>query len=216
MTSRRIGILGGTFDPIHVGHLEAATAARRALKLDEVHLMPSMTPPHRQTQPHASPFHRFAMVALAVADCEGLIASDEELREAGRSYTSDTLARFHAGGHMPTELFFILGADAFIDIASWHEYPKVLDAAHFVVVERPGTSLADVRAALPQLVPHMVDAAAMTESPGGAPRIVLLQAATPNVSSTDIRRRVAAGETLNGLAPPAVERHIDRHHLYQA
>lgn len=213
--SRRTGILGGTFDPVHVGHLEAATAARRALKLDDVLLMPSMTPPHRQAQPHASSFHRFAMVALAIADCDGLVASDEELRTAGPSYTSDTLARLHASGHAPTELFFVLGADAFTDIANWHRYPEVLDAAHFIVVGRPGTSLADVRASVPQLVPRMVDAAAATQSAGGGPRIFLLQAATPAVSSTEIRRRVAAGKTVTGLTPAAVAHHIERHGLYR-
>lgn len=212
---RRIGILGGTFDPVHVGHLEAAAVAERALELDELLLMPSMTPPHRHTQPKASAFHRFAMVALAVADRGDFIASDDELRTEGPSYTSDTLARLHARGFAPTELFFVLGSDAFSDIAGWHRFPQVLDAAHFVVVTRPGITLTDIQRRVPDLVPRILDAAAFAASRPGAPRIVVVPAVTPDVSSTEIRRRVAAGESLTGLTPPAVISHISRHGLYR-
>ena len=211
---RRIGILGGTFDPIHVGHLEAAAVAQRTLQLDALLVMPSLTPPHRQSQPHASAFHRFAMVALAVADREGVVASDDELQSEGPSYTSDTLARLHTRGFAPAELFFVLGSDAFSDIAAWHRYPHVLDAANFVVVTRPGIALDDINGRVPALIPRMIDAAAVATSSHGAPRIVVLQATTPDVSSTEIRRRVAAGESLAGLAPAPVIRHIARHGLY--
>ena len=213
--SRRTGILGGTFDPIHVGHLEAAAVALRALRLDELVLMPAMTPPHRQSQPKASAFHRFAMVALAVSDRDDLIVSDDELRSEGPSYTSDTLARLHATGLAPTELFFVLGSDAFSDIAAWHHYPHVLDAAHFVVVTRPGTTVADIQRRVPELAPRIIDAAAFAGSANGTPRIVVVSATTPDVSSTEIRRRVAAGESLSGLTPAAVITHIDRHRLYR-
>jgi nicotinate-nucleotide adenylyltransferase len=212
---RRIGILGGTFDPVHVGHLEAAAVAQRALKLDALVLMPSMTPPHRPSQPQASAFHRFAMVALAVCDHDGVIASDDELRTEGLSYTSDTLVRLHAEGFAPTELFFVLGSDAFSEIAAWHRYPHVLEAAHFVVVTRSGTTLADIARRVPELAPRIIDAAAFTGSSNGAPRIVVVPASTPDVSSTEIRRRVAAGESLTGLTPPAVIKHIGRHGLYR-
>jgi nicotinate-nucleotide adenylyltransferase len=216
MIGRRLGIFGGTLDPVHAGHLKAATIARTALSLDVVLLMPSMTPPHRHSQPQASPFHRFAMVALAVADRDGLLASDDELSVAGPSYTSDTLARWHARGYAPAELFFVLGADAFADIAAWHDYPALLDAAHFVVVARPGTSLADLQTRLPALRPRMSDVTALTGGSPAAPRIVLLSAATPDVSSTEIRRRVGAGERLDGLTPPVVITHIERYRLYRS
>jgi nicotinate-nucleotide adenylyltransferase len=214
MTGRRIGIFGGTLDPVHEGHLQAAVTARSALSLDAVHLMPSLTPPHRHLQPQASPFHRFAMTAIAVANRDGLLASDDELCREGPSYTSETLARWHARGVRPTELFFVLGADAFADIATWHRYPEVLDAAHFVVVARPGTSLADLQSHLPVLRPRMIDVSSLTESPA-TPRIVLLSASTLNVSSTEIRRRAGAGESLDGLTPPGVIAHIERHRLYR-
>ena len=215
MTGRRIGILGGTLDPVHAGHLEVASVARTALSLDLVQLMPSMTPPHRHLQPQASPFHRFAMVALAVAEREGLLASDDELCTAGPSYTSDTLARWHGRGFAPTELFFVLGADAFADIAAWYRYPAVLDSAHFVVVARPGTSLVELQSQLPALRSRMCDGSSVTSESPGTPRIMLLSASTPDVSSTEIRRRVAAGERLDGLTPPAVIAHIERHRLYK-
>lgn len=213
--TRRIGILGGTFDPIHVGHLEAAAVAQRVLKLGELRLMPSMTPPHRHVQPYASAFHRFAMVSLAITDRDGLIASDDELQGTGPSYTSTTLARLHDRGFAATELFFVLGSDAFSDISEWHRYPAVLDEAHFVVVARPGTAWGEMRARVPELIPRMVDAAAFANGTDGRPRIVLLTASTPDVSSTEIRRRVAAGESVTGLTPPAVVNHIGRHGLYR-
>jgi nicotinate-nucleotide adenylyltransferase len=159
MSGRRIGILGGTFDPIHIGHLEAAAAAQRALHLDEVLLMPSLTPAHRHVQPHASAFHRFAMVALAVVDHERFIASDEELRGNAPAYTSDTLGRLHANGWRPTDLFFLLGSDAFSDIAAWHKYPDVLAGAHFVVITRPGTAMVELQKRVPDLVAQMIDPA---------------------------------------------------------
>ncbi len=213
--SRRIGILGGTFDPFHAGHLEAALTAERVLRLTEVLLVPSMIPPHRQDRPQASPCHRFTMVALGVAGHEGLLASDDELRDEGPSYTSVTLERMHAKGFAPTELFFMIGTDAFGEITSWHNYPVVLDAAHFVVVDRPGTSLAMVRARLTELGDRVTDPASLDDPPPPHPRIVLLPADTPDGSATQIRRKVAAGAPLSGLTPPAVIDHIERYGLYQ-
>src|SRR5688572_7320026 len=133
----RVGILGGTFDPIHLGHLEAAAAAQRALSLDRVMLLPSRTPPHRVTEPRASVFHRFAMAALAAAE-RGMLVSDIEVRRDGPSFTALTLEALHLEGYVPTELFFITGSDAFADVGTWHDYPRILQLANFVVVSRPG------------------------------------------------------------------------------
>src|SRR3954454_3904890 len=115
----RLGILGGTLDPVHVGHVETALAARDALSLDRVLLLPSRVPPHRPHQPHASIFHRFAMAALAVNGLDALEASDAELAMPGPSYTADTLDRFHAEGLAGSQIFFIIGADAFAEIETW-------------------------------------------------------------------------------------------------
>ena len=146
MIEGRIGVLGGTFDPIHGGHLDAAAAARRACALDTVLLVPARAPAHRASAPRAPAVHRFAMAALAAQGCDDLRVSDIELRYEGPSFTSVTLERLAALGHRPEQLFFITGADAFADIAAWHDYPAVLDRSHFVVVARPGHSLAALRA----------------------------------------------------------------------
>src|SRR5215210_2203566 len=140
----RVGILGGTFDPIHNGHLEAAQAARKTLALDRIMLLPARTSPHRSSEPRASAFHRFAMAALAATTKPGMEVSDLELHRDGPSYTSITLQHLHADGYKPSQLFFILGADAFAEIATWHDYPRLLDFSNFVVVSRPGISTSHV------------------------------------------------------------------------
>jgi nicotinate-nucleotide adenylyltransferase len=201
--AERIGILGGTFDPIHLGHLEAASAAARTLSLDRVLLLPSRTPPHRSAEPRASVFHRFAMAALAAAE-RGMSVSDLELLREGPSYTALTLEAFHREGYAPARVFFITGSDAFAEVATWHDYPRILQLANFVVVSRPGAPRASA------LIPTVESRANI---PTG-PTVHSVEADTPDVSSTEIRRRVGAGESLEGLVPPSVAGHIRRHHLY--
>ncbi|MSO82546.1 MAG: nicotinate (nicotinamide) nucleotide adenylyltransferase [Acidobacteria bacterium] len=211
--TRRLGVLGGTFDPIHFGHLDAADAARAALALDDLLFMPSHDPPHRSLDPHATAFQRFALVALAINGLAGHRVSDEELLRDGRSYTSDTLRALHGAGWAPWQIFFILGADAFAEIATWHEFPLVLDAAHFVVIARPGTTLEAALARTPDLKPRARPASA-TPASGGPTGIFLLAAATRDVSSTEVRGRIAARQPIDDLVPAAVARHIAAHHLY--
>lgn len=211
----RIGVLGGTFDPIHGGHLDAAAAARRACALDTVLLVPARAPAHRAAAPRAPAVHRFAMAALAAQVCDDLRVSDIELRYDGPSFTSVTLERLAALGHRPEQLFFITGADAFADIASWHDYPAVLDRSHFVVVARPGHSLAALRARA-DLRARMREAAGSAPERGESVSIWLVDAATRDVSSSALRRRISAGEPIDGLVPDAVARHIARHDLYSA
>lgn len=214
----RIGLLGGTLDPIHLGHLGAADAARRALALDRVYVLPSHVPPHRPQQPLASGYHRFAMTALAIDGVDGLEASDIELCAPGPSYTADTLTRFRERtGLDASQIFFITGADAFAEIETWYRYPEVLDLANFAVVSRPGVHVERVRTVLPSLAARMISVGANREprtANGDLARIFLIPAPTPDVSSTEIRRRIAAGEPLTDLVPPAVERHIRQHGLY--
>ena len=151
---RRVGILGGTFDPIHCGHLDVGAAAQAALDLEELLVLPSNIPPHRP-QPVASSYHRFAMVALAIAGRRGWRALDLELREDGRSYTSETLGSLHDLGFHAQELFFVSGADAFLEIATWKNYPAVLNLAHFAVVSRRAVPVGDLPARLPALADRM-------------------------------------------------------------
>lgn len=209
----RIGILGGTLDPIHCGHVAAAAAARDAFDLPRVLVMPSHVPPHRAVQPVASPYHRFAMAALAVSGLPRVEACDDELRSEGPSYTADTLDRLHARGHKASDVFFVTGADAFAEIATWKRYPAVLDLAHFVVVSRPGYDLEALAERLPDLRARMRPAGSPART-DGATLIFLLQAATPDVSSTAVRERLRRGEPLAGLVPPLVDSHIRQHHLY--
>jgi nicotinate-nucleotide adenylyltransferase len=194
----KIGILGGTFDPIHEGHLSAAEVASAALQLDRVLLIPSRTPPHRSVEPRATAFHRFAMTALAAEHHGLLLCSDLELQREGPSYTSMTLEALHKEGFGPSDLFFILGADAFAEISSWYNYPRVFELANFAVVSRPGAQTPEPEP------PHA----------GQTTSVFFIHASTPDISSTDIRRRVSEGASIDGLVAPAVADHIRRHRLY--
>ena len=212
MSARRLGILGGTFDPVHVGHMDVGRAADAALRLTGMVLVTSNVPPHRP-QPLTSAYHRFAMVAIAVQEQPEWRAADLELRYAAPSYTSRTLGQFHDRGYEPTELFFVIGADAFVEIESWRDYPNILEAAHFAVVSRPGMPVARVPERLPHLTSRMVTVPA--DADGSAiPLIVLIDAATADVSSTAIRERLAAGGSIAGMVPRRVQQHIEQHGLY--
>jgi len=214
----RLGLLGGTFDPFHNGHLAGALAARDALGLDCVHVIPAYVPPHRPTRPQASAEHRFAMVALGIAHTDGLIADDRELRSGEVSFTTDTLARLAAEGWERSQLFFITGADAFAEIATWRHYPALLDQAHFVVVSRAGRRASSLRAEMPSLADRMRDVSPGARGAGvdtAQPAIWLIDADTPDVSATRIRQAVAEGRPIAGLTPPLVEQHILRHGLYR-
>jgi nicotinate-nucleotide adenylyltransferase len=208
----RLGVLGGTFDPVHDGHLAAGRAARAALALDEVRLVPAHVPPHRDVGPRASAAHRFAMAALVALDEPGWTVSDAEIARPGPSFTYDTLQRAHAAGFTPSQIFFITGTDAFAEIATWSRYPAVLDLAHFVVVSRPSTSRATLEARIPELLGRVRPVDGVDAVPGTG--LILLEAATPDVSSTAIRSRAAKGFSLAGLVPPRVEQYIRRHGLY--
>lgn len=210
--ARRIGILGGTFDPIHWGHLDLGDVAVSELKLSRLFVITSNVPPHRP-QPMASSFHRFAMVSMALLDRPDWRAADLELRHDAPSFTSRTLELFHERGYLSSELFFVIGADAFADIGSWRDYPKILDAAHFAVISRPGFSVKELPRRLPRLADRMarppIDEVAQID-----PLIILIDKTTADVSSTAIRQKRAGGEPIAGLLPPLVQQHIEHHGLY--
>jgi nicotinate-nucleotide adenylyltransferase len=209
----RLGILGGTLDPVHNGHLVAAEAARTALALDRVVLMPSHVPPHRTSPPTASRYHRFAMAALAIQGHDSLEVSDMELLQPGPTYTSDTLERLHRLGVAPLQIFFITGVDAFAEIETWHRYPQVLEMANFIVIARPGHGIDGLAARLPALRQRMMAAPAANDRVS-QPSVFLVDAPTPDVSSTVIRARLAAGQSTEGMLPAAVEHYITHHRLY--
>jgi nicotinate-nucleotide adenylyltransferase len=212
-----VALLGGTFDPVHYGHLRFADGVRRALGLSEVRLVPAGDPPHRH-RPKASAVDRLAMLKLAVTEFPGLVVDDRELRRGGKSYTVDTLAdlRREFPGH---PLLLLLGADAFRGLPTWHRWRELFDLAHLVVVARPGI---DLEAALPPPLRAILrerlvaDPGSLFSRPAGA---ILEQGIEPiDVSATSIREQVAKGapvaEFPPGLLPPAVLAYIDLHHLY--
>jgi nicotinate-nucleotide adenylyltransferase len=210
----RVGLLGGTLDPIHQGHLDVAEAARRALGLTRVLVMPSRIPPHRRA-PRASAPHRFAMAALAAQTCPDFLVSDLEMldtSDTAPSYTSATLDRLAARGVNTRELFFITGADAFRDIRTWMGFPTILDRCHFVAVSRPGQPAEGLKLLLPELAGRMV---APESSLPDQPAIVLLDAPTAPVSSTEIRERIRTGESIDGMVPREVAVYIEKHGLYR-
>ena len=215
----RIGVLGGRFDPVHHGHLATAAAARRHLRLDRVLMLPSRLSPHRKRPAGAGGADRLAMVALAARDEPALEPCDLELTADGPSYTATTLRRLHDRGHPRTSLFFIVGADAFADVAAWHDYPRLLDAAHFVVVSRPGHPAGSLPDALPALRPRLRavtdDAGRRADETPRSPAVFLLDADTPDISSTDIRTRLAEGRPLGDRVPRSVAEYIDRRRLYR-
>lgn len=196
----RIGLLGGTFDPIHLGHLAAAATAAECAGLDEVLLVPAGRPPHRG-EAIASVEDRLAMCRLAVAELPGLSVWDWEARRSGPSYTVDTLEAFH--DQRPADQpVLILGWDAARDLPRWRRPEDVLALADLVIVGRPGMSR-----------PGQDDLRAACIDPR---RATLCLAPTPDVAATRIRSLVAAGKSLAGLVPAAVETYIRANRLYDA
>lgn len=218
MARRRIGLLGGTFNPVHWGHVRAALEIRRRFRLEKVLFIPAAIPPHKRPAGMASPDDRLRMVGLACRGRKGLSSSPIEIEAGGTSYsvlTLDKIRKHFAGG----AVFFILGADAFLEIGTWRDYRRVLDQCHFIVISRPGTDLAGAKNVLRgSLARRMVELSwgeSVPEPLPSRPRIFLVPVAGWDISSTDIRRRASRREPLTGLVPPAVESYIRRHRLYQ-
>jgi nicotinate-nucleotide adenylyltransferase len=194
----KVGLMGGTFDPIHEGHLEAAAAALDCAGLDLVLLVPAGTPPHKRGT-RASAADRLEMSRLAASDRPGLGVWDWEALRSGPSYTVDTLRAFRAE-RASDEPFLILGWDAARDLRSWRQPEAVLELAELVVVARPG---------LDSPTPQALRAAGIDPE-----RVILCLVGTPDVAATSIRRRAARHESLDGLVPAAVEHYIRKHGLY--
>lgn len=209
---KTVGLFGGTFDPVHVGHLDVARAVHQALALDEIWFIPARRPPHR-TAPTASAAHRFAMVALALAGQTDLKLCDVEMAREGASFTIDTLDAIEAlDPALAGRLCFITGADAFREIATWRSWNTLLDRVHFAVVSRPGCAAPGLRSLLPELADRMHDAPARLD--GRTPGIFLVDAATSAVSSTEARQALGQSAPLAGLLPEAVAEYAVRQKLY--
>ena len=214
-----IGILGGTFDPIHYGHLRFAVAVRSALGLARVHLIPTGVPPHRGT-PCASPQDRLAMTRLGCAEFQGLQPDDREVRRVGPSYTVVTLQELH-NEDRNRPLALLLGTDALQGLAGWHRWEQLFTLAHLVVVERPGTSF-DVAALPPKLREQCerrltTDPSRLSRQLAGS--IVRVPVAPQAISATAIRAALAQGAAgraeVAGLLPATVLAYIEHNQLYR-
>jgi nicotinate-nucleotide adenylyltransferase len=206
----RAGILGGTFNPPHLGHLALARCALRELDVECVVLMPAHGAPHKPSAEDPGPEHRLQMCRLAVDGAEGLASCSLEIERAGPSYTVDTLRAIHAS-HPDVRLTFIVGADAARTLPSWHEPGELLELAAFAVADREGAGRDDVLRAV---------AAARSVTPRGAEAapetgISFLEMGTVPVSSSLVRERVANGESVEGLVGRAVAGYIAEHGLYR-
>jgi len=216
-SSRAIGILGGRFDPIHYGHLRLAQEAGEALRLAAVRLIPSGTPPHRGA-PEAAAEHRLTMVRLAIADNPLLRVDECEMRREGPAYTVDTLTgiRDELGNTQPLAL--ILGADAFIDLASWSRWQRLFELAHIVVAHRPGYPVETWQHRMaPALAREYVtrcleDPLAVHERPAGG--IVVLPIAELDIAASRLRLALRSGRSPRYLLPDSVLDYIRAHHLY--
>ena len=198
----KLGILGGTFDPVHVGHLAIAEDARTSLHLDEVSFVPAGRPWFKEGDPVTDPQHRLAMVELAIRTNPRFSVSTVDVERPGPTYTIDTLTELAAERGGDTELYLLLGVDALAEVHRWRDPAAVFAKATVVGVGRPGSDEFD---------PESLEAI----SHGAAESLVILAGPGIDVSGIEIRRRVANGQSIRYLVPDAVEEYIRRHGLYR-
>ncbi|NOQ93317.1 MAG: nicotinate-nucleotide adenylyltransferase [Methylophaga sp.] len=205
-----IGILGGTFDPIHFGHLRPALDVLEQLNLDRIHLIPSARPPHRE-QPQATPEQRLTMLHLAVKNNEQFVVDDRELHREGASYTIDTLLSFRQD-FPDSPLYLILGSDAFSHIQTWHHWDELLDFAHIVVMQRPNETVA-----MPEQVEHWFEqhVANQDDAKLKSGKIWPIAVTQLAISATDIRSKISQSLNPQFLLPDAVIQIIGMLGLYR-
>lgn len=213
--TRPLGLIGGTFDPVHYGHLRLAEEAREALDLAGVRWIPAGQPPHRPA-PRVAAAHRLAMVALAVAGNPAFTVDDAETTSAEPSYTVTTLERLRAG-QATRPLVVLMGADAFLGLPTWHRWRDLFALAHIGVATRPGFTLspdewpAELAAACADRLGS--DAAALRAAPAG--RVVGFSMTPLAISASLLRAQLAAGSSVRYLLPDPVREYIDRQQLYR-
>jgi nicotinate-nucleotide adenylyltransferase len=196
-----IGVMGGTFDPIHNGHLAVAEEVRSRLDLAEVLFVPAGQPWLKASSPISAAEHRIQMVRLAIADKPHLKLSTMEIERSGATYTVDTIAELQAQLGAENDLFFILGWDSLAELPQWKEPSRLITMCHLVVVPRPGYPRPDLKA-LEALIP------------GLSQRVILMDKPEMDISASEIRDRVARGLSISHLVPKLVESYIKRYKLY--
>ncbi len=218
MNKEKIGIFGGTFNPIHLGHVKAALEVQKTFLLDKVLLIPSYIPPHKGSPDVAPPADRLQMVKLAVASYPQFVPSPVEIEAKGKSYSILTLAKLKK--QFPdAAIFFILGVDAFLEIDTWREYKKILEQCHFIVISRPGYDLNQAKKLLNgKYTGRMVRVSKTTKLDRlmlNQYKIFLLSIDALDLASKDVRKKVKDGESIAGLVAEAVEEYIQTNKLYQ-
>jgi nicotinate-nucleotide adenylyltransferase len=198
-----IGLMGGTFDPIHIGHLVTAEEARQQFSLDYVIFIPAGLPPHKDKEQVSPAEHRYLMTILAVMSNPSFIVSRVEVDKKEPSYTIDTIRYFTTHGAPGANLFFITGADAILEIFTWKDYSALMNQCTFIAVSRPEYPLEKLGEMTEKLCPEMKS------------KIHLLEIPALAISSTFIRKRAALGKTIKYLTPEPVEQYIKKHGLYK-
>ena len=212
----KIGIFGGTFDPVHRGHLAVARAALRRLKLDKLTFIPASVPPHKQQKARAAFRHRFRMLKVATEGQPKFAVS--RLEASGVHYSIDTVRRFKRSLKQGDRLYFLIGIDAFLDIASWHRAEDLLRECEFVLVVRPGSSLRKVTLVLPPSLRRSAGCLPRRTRGGikvDGVRIHLLRGVRAPVSATQVRTAARRGRPLAKLVPVPVAGYIRKRRLYQ-
>jgi nicotinate-nucleotide adenylyltransferase len=213
-TGRRIGLFGGTFDPIHLGHLRCAQEVTEAFHLSQVIFILNATPPHKGNRPLIAVTDRWNMVKMAIAENPSFTLSDIEIRREGTSYSVETISFYHRTMQEGDALFFIVGADAFLEIETWKNYPQLFTLCDFIVISRPNF---DPRQAAVLQSEGFTEEDAKNRFLHPSGHSVYLLDVTPcGVSSTEIRRIAGHGRSLAYLVPQAVEEYIISHGLYRA
>lgn len=202
MSKNKIGIIGGTFDPIHNGHLLIAENSRKTFNLDKVIFMPAGIPPHKRDKDISSNLHRYNMTLLAINSNQYFLISDLELKKEGISFTIDTI-KYLKSIYEDTDIYFILGSDSLFQIDKWKDYEELLTLCHFVVAKRPSYNNQELENKVDKLNSLYNSSIHIVEGP------VL------EVSSSDIRERVRRGDSISYLVPRSVEEYIYKHGLYR-
>jgi len=216
---KSIGLLGGTFDPVHLGHLRAAEEVREIFSLDWIELLPAKRPPHKTDRPLSDVTDRLAMLELVVEDNPFFRISNEEVQRGGVSYLLDTLRVYRDQEYHPTSLFFIMGMDSFIEISTWHQYEDLFSLSQFIVISRPGFE----RPPIGEVVSEQVRGFFREGEEKGCPflehksgtRIYFPETTMLDISATGLRARIGRRESVRYLVPENVCKYIEKKGLYR-
>ncbi len=209
---KKIGIFGGTFDPIHIGHLRMALELKEQLDLDEMRLLPCHQPPHRDV-PQVSSAQRAEMLRIALQDCPELQLDERELQRDKPSYTYDTLLELRAELGSDASLVLCMGEDAFAGLPNWYCWQELIRLAHIVVIARPGWNIPESGGARDLLDEYQGEPKCLTEAAAGS--IVLQSPRLLPISATEIRQQIQVGKSAQFLVPDAVWNYIKANHLYR-